>query len=96
MACGDKNYADMLPLRVQSEETLRGYRLLAFVAMVVNRLMQDRLKKTPYNPISAFANMCNQKVKVYDKVTVLQKAFKKANDVYKPFGIKCPTSIDLG
>jgi hypothetical protein len=90
-----KNYADMLPLRVQSEETLRGHLLLTFVATVAMRLLQDKLKNTPYNPLSALMNMRNQKVKVYEKVAVPQEAFKKANDIYKLIGVACPSSIDL-
>lgn len=61
-----KNYADMLPIRVQTEETLRGHLLLTFIASVTVKRIQDKLKITSYNPISMFMNLRNQKCKVYD------------------------------
>jgi hypothetical protein len=88
-----KNYADMLPLRVQTEETFRGHLLLTFIATVAVKLMQDRLKGEPYNPVSMLMNLRNQKCKVFAKEVIPQEAFKKANDCYKLFGIKCPISI---
>jgi hypothetical protein len=89
-----KNYADMLPLRVQSESTFRGHLLLTFLAGVVVKLLQDSLRDTPYNPISLFLNLKNQKCKVYDDVIITQEAFKKANDCYKLFQIDCPALIE--
>ncbi len=88
-----KNYADMLPLRVQTEDTFRGHLLLTFIASVIIKKLQDRLKDSPYNPISLFANLRNQKCKVYDNVIITQEAFKKANDCYKLFKIECPIDI---
>ena len=88
-----KNYADMLPLRVQTEETFRGHLLLTFIASVIIKKLQDRLKDSPYSPISLFANLRNQKCKVYDDLIITQEAFKKANDCYKLFNIDCPVEI---
>jgi hypothetical protein len=59
-----KNYADMLPLRVHSEETFRGHLLLTFIATVAVKLSQDKLNGSVYNPISMFMNLRNQKCKV--------------------------------
>jgi hypothetical protein len=83
----------MLPLRVHSEETFRGHLLLTFIATVAVKLAQDKLKGSVYNPISMFMNLRNQKCKVYEDRIVPQEAFKKANDCYKLFDIKCPVSI---
>jgi hypothetical protein len=88
-----KNYADMLPLRVQNENTFRGHLLMTFIASVVVKKLQDDLKDTGYNPISVFMNMKNQKCKVYDDCIIVQEAFRKANDVYKHFKIPCPIKI---
>lgn len=90
-----KNYAEMLPLRVQTEETFRGHLLLTFLATVVIKKIQDSLKKTPYNPISLFLTLRNQKCKVFDNKVVTQEAFKKANDCYKHFKIECPVEIKI-
>jgi hypothetical protein len=90
-----KNYAEMLPLRVQTEETFRGHLLLTFIVTVLMKLLQDALLKTAYNPISVFLNLRNQKCKVFSGKIVTQEAFKKANDIYKLFKIKCPTAIAI-
>jgi hypothetical protein len=88
-----KNYADMLPLRVQTEDTFRGHLLMTFIASAVVKKLQDDLRETAYNPISVFMNLRNQKCKVYDDCVIVQEAFKKANDVYKHLKIQCPIEI---
>jgi transposase len=88
-----KNYADMLPLRVQTEETFRGHLLLTFIVTVVLKQLQDALLKTTFNPISVFLNLRNQKCKVFADKIVTHEPFKKANDIYKLFKIKCPPAI---
>ncbi len=88
-----KNYADLLPLRVQNEDTFRGHLLLTFIATVFCKMVQDKLKGTKMNPQSLFLNLRNQKCKVYDNAVITQEAFKKANDCYKTFGIECPVRI---
>lgn len=90
-----KNYADLTPIRIRTEETFRGHLLLTFIASVVVKRIQDRLLKTAYNPISMFLNLRNQKCKVYDDYVITQEANKKANDCYKIFGITCPVEIPL-
>jgi hypothetical protein len=88
-----KNYADMLPLRVQNESTFRGHLLITFIASIIIKKIQDRLNDTIYNPFSLFMNLRNQKCKVYDNLVITQEAFKKANDCYKIFAINCPVEI---
>lgn len=88
-----KNYAEMLPLRVQAEETFRGHLLLTFIVTVVIKKLQDALLQTNYNPLSLFLNLRNQKCKVFNDKIVTCEAFKKANDCYKLFKIKCPAVI---
>jgi hypothetical protein len=55
--------------------------------------LQDALKKTTMTPMSLFLNLRNQKCKVYDDKVITQEAFKKANDCYKLFDMKCPVII---
>lgn len=88
-----KNYADMLPLRVQTESTFRGHLLLTFIATVIIKLIQDELKSSDITPDSLFLNLRNQKCKVFERKVVPQEAFKKANDCYKVFKVKCPVTI---
>jgi len=84
-----KNYADMLPLRVHSEETFRGHLLLTFIATVVIKQLQDALAKSTINPISLFLDLRNQKCKVFTDKIITHEAFKKANDCYKFFKMEC-------
>ena len=88
-----KNYADLLPLRIHTEETFRGHLLITFIATVVLKKIQDTLKSSPITPMSLFLNLRNQKCKVYQNKVITQEPFKKANDSYKLFKVKCPTTI---
>ena len=90
-----KNYADMLPLRVQNEDTFRGHLLLTFISCVILKMMQDKLKPTKYNPISMFMNLRNQKCKVYATELLTTEATKAMNDCYKLFKITCPAEVSL-
>ncbi len=90
-----KNYADMLPLRIQTEDTFRGHLMLTFIATVVIKLMQDRLLDSPYNPFSMFMNLRNLKCKMYEDRIITAEPFKKANDCFKLFGISCPDELML-
>ena len=90
-----KNYADLLPLRVQNEYTFRGHLLLTFMATVVCKIVQDKLKDTSMNPKSMFLNLRNHKCKVYKHSIITQEEFKKANDSYKLFKIECPVRIPI-
>jgi hypothetical protein len=93
-----KNEADILPIRVQTEDTFRGHLMLTFMATVLlQKLQRDiiekRKKKDRINPEGAFMSLRNQKCKVYPKVIVPQEAVKNINLIYKLFDIECPTTI---
>jgi len=95
-----KNYADILPLRVQSEDTFRGHLMLTFLATVLlQKLQRDilakRKKKDKINPEGALIMLRNQKCKVYSDEIVPQEAVKCINDLYKLFQIKCPPAISI-
>lgn len=93
-----KNNADLLPLRVQNEDTFRGHLMLTFMATaILQRLQRDILKKRKKNdktnPEGAFMKLRNQKCKVYDKAIIPQEPVKDINAVYKLLGIECPITI---
>jgi transposase len=75
----------MLPLRVQREETFRGHLLIAFLASVVVKMLQQDIRETAYTPESALQVLRNQKCKVFEDCVITQEPTKKANDVYKFF-----------
>ena len=90
-----KNYARMIPLRVQGETTFRGHLLLTFIATVIIKKLQAKLKDSAFNPISLFSTMRNQKCKVFENLILTQEPVKKANDCYKLLGIDWPVKIPL-
>lgn len=90
-----KNNANMLPLRVQTEETLRGHLLLAFTASVICKKLQEDLKDTCFTPENAFLTLGNHKCKVYDEYVITQEAVAKQNAIYSKFGIKVADVYDI-
>ena len=94
-----KNYADLIPLRVQNEDTFRGHLMLTFMANAILQMLQrdiisKRKKKDKTNPEGALMNLRNQKCKVYAHNIVPQERVKNVNDIYKLLEIDCPTMID--
>ena len=90
-----KNNADLLPLRVHSEETFRGHLLLSFISTVAFLLVNRMLKDTAYNAEGAFLILGNQKCKVFDDRILPKEPNKKMNEIYKTLGITSPVSIPV-
>jgi transposase len=90
-----KSYTNMLPLRVQTEETLRGHLMLSFIAAVIVKMLQKQIMGTPYSPIDVFTNLRNHKCKVFDDFLLTQESVKKANDIYKLMDLKVPHQIPI-
>jgi len=90
-----KNNTNLLPLRVHTEDTLRGHLLLAFAAAVICRQLQEELKDTQYTPENALLSLRNHKCKVYDDHVLTLEAAKRANDIYKKFKIKVEHTYSL-
>ena len=90
-----KNNADLLPLRVHSEEAFRGHLLLSFISTVVFLIVNQMLKDTAYNAEGAFLILGNQKCKVFDDRILPKEPNKKMNEIYRQLGIKSPVSISV-
>lgn len=90
-----KNNTNLLPLRVQSEETLRGHLLLSFAAAVVCRKLQEDLRDTAYTPENALLSLRNHKCKVFDDCVLTAEAAKRASDIYKKYKIKVAHTYGL-
>jgi hypothetical protein len=88
-----KNYTNLLPLRVQKEETFHGHLVLVFIASILAKMLQIDLRKTGYTIESALLNLRNQKCKVFERNVLPQESVKKVNDIYKKFNLACPNSI---
>jgi transposase len=90
-----KNYANLIPLRIHSEETFRGHLLLTFIAIAIIRMMRLKLNDTRFNPISLFLELRNHKSKVYPDRVITCESFKIANDYYKLFNMTCPLVLPI-
>jgi len=93
-----KNNADLVPLRIHGEETLRGHLMLTFLSTIVFQLLQRDLllhtqKKDKINPEGISLVLRNQKCKVYDGIVIPQEPTKKMNDIYKLLKLHSPISI---
>ena len=85
----------MLPLRVQTEETLRGHLMLSFIAAVIIKILQEKLKDTSMTPEGTLKTLRNQKCKVFETKVITSEFVKKANDVIKFLKMKCPVKIPI-
>jgi hypothetical protein len=93
-----KNNADLLPLRIQNEDTFRGHLMITFLATVVLQQMQrdiiqKRKKTDKINPEGVLMQLRNQKCKVYSNNIIPQEPVKNIHEVYKLLDIACPTII---
>jgi len=78
-----KNYADLLPIRVQSEQAFAGHLLVCFMATaIMQKLQQELLKRRSrkaksLNAESIFCYLRNQKCKVYRDYAIPQEPCKE-------------------
>lgn len=96
-----KNYADLLPIRVQSEERFAGHLLLCFIATAIMQCIQKDLRKRrskvakSINAENIWDYLRNQKCKVYEHYAIPQEARKEVNRIYEIFDIKAPYKIPI-
>ncbi|MDR1050406.1 MAG: transposase [Deltaproteobacteria bacterium] len=91
-----KNNTNLMPLRVQSEDTLRGHLLLAFTASAIIKKLQEDLRETEHTPENALLALRNHKCKVFDGYVLTMEAAKCANDIYKAFKLKVEHTYSTG
>ena len=96
-----KNYADLLPIRVQSEQAFAGHLLVCFIATaIMQRLQQELLKRRSkkaksLNAESILTYLRNQKCKVYKECAIPQEPLKEVNAIYDIFKVQVPYKIPL-
>ena len=96
-----KNYADLLPIRVQSESAFAGHLLICFMATaIMQKLQHDLLKRRSkksksLNAESIMIYLRNQKCKVYKDYAIPQEPRKEANAIYDIFKVQVPYKIPL-
>ena len=85
-----KGSSKLTPLRVHSEEAVRGHLLLSMIAATINVHIQKKTKLKATNQDGIFMGLRNQKCLVYKTVTSVGEPQKRANDIYNAFNISCP------
>lgn len=96
-----KNYADLLPIRVQGEQSFAGHLLICFMATaIMQKLQQELLKRRSkkaksLNAESILDYLRNQKCKVYKDYAIPQEPRKEVNAIYDIFKVRVPYKIPL-
>lgn len=90
-----KNYAKLLPLRTNNDETFEGHLLLSYIATCAVKMIQIRLKEVNLFLGSRLSCLRNQKATIYNDQVVTDVPQKEANNTYQTFGITCPTAIPI-
>ena len=88
-----KKGGKLLPLCIESEETLKGHLLMTFIAASIHKILSDRLLNTNYTVSGVFSLLKHQQAIIYEKELITSEAVKKMNHLYRAFNMKCPESI---
>ena len=88
-----KGISRMIPLRVHSEESVKGHLMLSQMAAAINVYIQQKMKKYYENREDILVTLRNQKCEVYDTKIVTREGVRTANEYYSKFGITCPDFI---
>jgi len=87
-----KSNNNILPLRVHDEQSIRGYLMLVFLALIIFITMRRRLT-TPTD--KALLTLRGLKAKVFDQDIIVQEPSKKINDVLKQLGVIMPIKLGV-
>jgi len=90
-----KNYADILPLRIHSENALRGHLLMSFIATALFLYTNQQLKGSKFTSESAFLQMRNLKCKIFETDMTICEPVKKMNDIAKHLKLQIPSILKL-
>ncbi len=88
-----KNYASMLPLSVQTEESFRGHLVLTFIATILVKMISEKLKVTKYPITPTFANLATQSCTKFGLEFVTSEPNKITRKAYEAVGIDYPTTV---
>ena len=90
-----KNYAEILPLRIHSEDALRGHLLLSFIATALFLYTNQQLIGSKFTSESAFLQMRNLKCKIFETDMTVNEPVKKMNDIAKYLKLQIPSLLKL-
>ncbi len=82
----------LIPLRIHKEETLRGYLLLMFIALIVFLRLRDEIGNK-YTVEEILLTMKNLKCKVYQDEIVIQELTKQQKEIVEKLNIIMPKKV---
>src|SRR5271156_6224273 len=85
-----KSNNNILPLRVYDAQSIRGYLMLVFLALIIFITMRQRLKMPMDKTLLALRTL---KAKVFDDLTIIQEPNKKTKDIFKALNVIMPTYL---
>ena len=89
-----KGSSNLTPLRIHSEESLRGHLVLSMIAATLNVYIQDKMKAVYDNREAIFMTLRNQKCTLHGSKLTTTEPQKQANEFYGKFDIRCPLYFD--
>jgi transposase len=89
-----KSCNNMLPLRVHSEQSIKGYLFLVFLSLVLFVIVRQKLL-SEFTIEQALLILRNLKTKVYDSEAVVLEPNKKVKDIAKLLEVIVPTSVGI-
>ena len=87
-----KSNNNLLPLRVHSEQSIRGYLMLSFLALIIFIIMRQRVKMPMDKTLIALRSL---KAKIFDTEVIIQEVNKKNKDIMKSLKIILPTVLGI-
>ena len=87
-----KSNNNILPLRVHSEKSIKGYLMLVFLALIIFITMKQRLQQ-PMDKI--WLTLRSLKAKVFDEEIIIQENNKKVKDIFLILGIIMPIKLGV-
>ena len=88
-----KGISRLIPLRVHSEESIRGHCLLSQIAATLNLTIQKKIGNSFNQREELFLSLRNQKCDVYKNRIITTEAQSGANEFYDKFKIECPMAF---
>jgi len=89
-----KSFLDFLPLRTHSIETLRGYLMLTFIALITY-IEFKKLLKDEFTVEAALIEMANLMAKSYDNTTIILEPTKNMKAIANLLGYMVPKTLGV-
>lgn len=88
-----KNYAGLLPLNVQKEETFKGHLLVTFIAAVLIQLLSQKIQSTGYPITPTLANLRNQSCTLFKDEYITAEPNRRTRETYAAAGVEFPITV---